>query len=383
MNRSFAVLLGGAMMFAATQVPAATLLPTSAERGLGAMRELNVITFGDLTSGHSVEGRTFVGGNVSGGNYGNGSVTTPTQGFKASNRATLTAVGNAQNLTLNNGNNGQTGTKVDAGAVARGQFGGNASFITVNDLPQSGFANIQVGGQFNAQNFNPENRKRAQFGGSAINTNSSPFITQAISLNTLAGDLATQRDQLRLDLQALSAHLKGFGPSQGASVTYANNKLTFNASAVTGSFAVFNIAGTDLAQNGEIFFNLPMKNGSPLTTIINVSGISVMHSINANSQLSSATPSVIWNFFEATTLNLQSSLYGSVLAAGADVTNGGRLNGSVVSRSLKQNAQIHGGTFAGFNVAVVPEPRSWALMIAGFGLVGAALRRRRLITITS
>ncbi len=28
------------------------------------------------------------------------------------------------------------------------------------------------------------------------------------------------------------------------------------------------------------------------------------------------------------------------------------------------------------NVAVVPEPSSWALMIAGFGLAGAALRRR-------
>ena len=27
--------------------------------------------------------------------------------------------------------------------------------------------------------------------------------------------------------------------------------------------------------------------------------------------------------------------------------------------------------------AAVPEPASWALMIAGFGLTGAALRRRR------
>ena len=28
-------------------------------------------------------------------------------------------------------------------------------------------------------------------------------------------------------------------------------------------------------------------------------------------------------------------------------------------------------------IAAVPEPASWALMIAGFGLVGAAARRRR------
>ena len=30
-----------------------------------------------------------------------------------------------------------------------------------------------------------------------------------------------------------------------------------------------------------------------------------------------------------------------------------------------------------FDVAVVPEPASWAMMIAGFGLVGASLRRNR------
>ena len=29
------------------------------------------------------------------------------------------------------------------------------------------------------------------------------------------------------------------------------------------------------------------------------------------------------------------------------------------------------------NLAVVPEPATWAMMIAGFGLLGAALRRQR------
>jgi len=32
-----------------------------------------------------------------------------------------------------------------------------------------------------------------------------------------------------------------------------------------------------------------------------------------------------------------------------------------------------------FDTAAVPEPASWALMIGGFGLAGAALRRRRLV----
>jgi hypothetical protein len=33
--------------------------------------------------------------------------------------------------------------------------------------------------------------------------------------------------------------------------------------------------------------------------------------------------------------------------------------------------------FTASSGAVVPEPASWALLIAGFGLVGAAARRRR------
>jgi hypothetical protein len=33
--------------------------------------------------------------------------------------------------------------------------------------------------------------------------------------------------------------------------------------------------------------------------------------------------------------------------------------------------------------AVIPEPASWAMMIAGFGLVGASARRRRMASVSS
>jgi hypothetical protein len=38
---------------------------------------------------------------------------------------------------------------------------------------------------------------------------------------------------------------------------------------------------------------------------------------------------------------------------------------------------VPGGEIRGFLHAVVPEPATWAAMLLGFGLVGAALRRRR------
>lgn len=43
----------------------------------------------------------------------------------------------------------------------------------------------------------------------------------------------------------------------------------------------------------------------------------------------------------------------------------------------------NGGTFDEFRqlrLTVIPEPASWAMMVAGFGLIGAAMRRRRAIT---
>ncbi len=41
------------------------------------------------------------------------------------------------------------------------------------------------------------------------------------------------------------------------------------------------------------------------------------------------------------------------------------------------------GQFDGPGVAAVPEPASWALMIGGFGLTGATLRRRRMASVTA
>jgi hypothetical protein len=49
---------------------------------------------------------------------------------------------------------------------------------------------------------------------------------------------------------------------------------------------------------------------------------------------------------------------------------------------LAANGYTHNSdSFATFGVANVPEPASWSLMIAGFGLAGAALRARRRLSL--
>jgi len=51
----------------------------------------------------------------------------------------------------------------------------------------------------------------------------------------------------------------------------------------------------------------------------------------------------------------------------------------IVDRGWVENVAIDNiglGILAG-----VPEPESWALLVAGFGLLGAAMRRRRTIPV--
>ena len=67
----------------------------------------------------------------------------------------------------------------------------------------------------------------------------------------------------------------------------------------------------------------------------------------------------------------------SVTATGIPILNGvmNTIEVKGVTSSTNVNA-TYSGT-ATFARAAVPEPASWALMIGGFGLIGAAMRRRR------
>ena len=61
--------------------------------------------------------------------------------------------------------------------------------------------------------------------------------------------------------------------------------------------------------------------------------------------------------------------------SGADIAGIEFRNGS--------NGQVFALGELNFTAAAVPEPASWAMMIAGFGLVGATARRRRGTVVTA
>ena len=307
--------------------------------GVDALKEWNLIVLGDLVSSSEVEGRTFVGGNLS-GNSSNYQIRTPAA--SSNGWSGLTVVGNVTGGTknLNNG----------AGAVV----GGNVtSGFNLNGPAQT----VKVGGTI--QNTNQNNN--------VILTN------QAATPGFTAG-LTDQKNALTSSMYDLSAAYAGL--ASNALVSIAGNRATFNAAPGANGVTVYSLTAADLGTFGEVNFNL---NGAS-TVIVNVSGTAITLNDNFLGNSQYLGEKVIWNFADATALNLSTAWKGSVLAPKAAGTIGNYIEGSAVFGSLIQSGVIHLNTYnGGFTppaAAGVPEPATWAMMIFGFGAIGSAIRYR-------
>ena len=89
----------------------------------------------------------------------------------------------------------------------------------------------------------------------------------------------------------------------------------------------------------------------------------------------------MFNFFEATSLNINTAFNYSIPAPLADITqNGGGINGMVVSNNLQQNAEIRPSHFTGNlpagDTIMMPSPAAALLMISGLAGLAAFARRK-------
>jgi len=338
--------------------------------GFQAMRDFNLIVLKDLQSSSEVQGRTFVGGNLKGGSSSNYFTAPGAQ----SGGVALTVGGNVTggSKNINNGGGLQVGGNLDSGANMNGGGGvrvdGNAKKINANG------ASVYVDG--NVESTNAANI----YHGGTIKTSNGIKHAGDHSAAGLQDAIEAQGAIYEQELTALSGYLSDLDATHAFTLT--SQQAIFNPGAGSG-VAVFSLSDLKGQLNGKSQLIVSEDTGFDII-VINVAGttVSLPSSINFNGA-ATLGQKVIWNFFEATSINLGSkSWYGSVLAPNAELKIGNFIQGSVVAKSLVQNGAIKMNTFsAGLSVnamrAAIPEPATWAMMILGFGAVGAVIRRRR------
>lgn len=277
------------------------------------LTQWNLVVTGNHFLQSDVEGRAFIGGNLS-GNGDFASKLTPELDFLGVD--TLVVAGN---MTVNN-------IQLQAG-------------------------NLRLGGTRTGNiNFNG--------GGTQISDPTLP--TQA---SAIATELASTSQFLRNLPANSTASIQANQPNQPG-------PLVFNAVPGPNGVAVFSISAALLSSN--LVQSLQLNINGATSIIVNVSGASAGFTTGnlVDSWTSTfARTKALWNFHEATTLNVQRNVYGAVLAPQAHLSNNSNIDGSVFVRSFTQNGEVHLPTYTGF----IPAPG--AVVLAS--LSGLLLVRRR------
>lgn len=262
------------------------------------------------------------------------------------------------------------------GRIAAGGSVNLANYNVASGLGAAGqgTATLIAGGSLSASNGRLSTGNAVAAGSSALNgftlangslVAGSPidFAAQGVLLNALSDSLGA--------LAANGATVKQWG---GITLTGTQSGLN-----------IFTLQASDLTGANNFVIDAPT--GSQV--LVNVVGGAASLQNMGFSVRGAAASDVLLNFYEAGAINLGGiGLEGSILAPGAAVNfNNGHLDGLLVAASYNGGGALRDGGYTGELLKAplnpVPEPASWAMMIAGFGLVGIMLRRTRAIRLTA
>lgn len=294
------------------------------------LSEYNLIVLNDLASTSEVEGKTLIGGDLSGtSNYG-------------------------IRLQQNDPTNG------DALVIA----GDLVSGSTVNANGQSVVIAGNNNGQVNA---------------SSVSSDASEY----------------DFDLIKSEFVNFSGYLSELAVN--SILTTSTNGQPGPASFEVGSdidtdVAVFNITSEDFFNNNSIQqYDVDLNGQTPSAIVINVSGDVINDSNFSGNGVGNIVndafrENIIWNFFEATEIDLVKQLNGSLLAPFADLNNATPIEGSVFVNNFDQNGEVHDALFAGTinydastgsedQAVDVPAPSS--MIIFASALIGLGLWRRK------
>jgi len=202
-------------------------------------------------------------------------------------------------------------------------------------------------------------------------------VTQSVdvygSIRKGAANAPANLTGLATELKNTSSSLTKLSTTGSATVQWGGLNITGSKSSVE----VFNLSASTLSSVN--YFNFSnLKSGS--TLIFNISGTS--GGFNGGYQ-GFENCNVLFNFYQAKDLGIHTGLTANILAPLATVNGGsGVINGNVVVDSWLSSVQINANHFfkpttvQGY-MAPVPEPETYAMLLAGLGVVGFMARRRQ------
>lgn len=277
------------------------------------MGQFNVLALGEMNGNPHVEGTAYVGGDltVAGGFYVN------------SDNLPAGAVGD-----------------VSGALIVGGDIDGAGPFTT------AGNGNVVVGGTATIDVKEP--------------------LTEGVGINGPGGIAVAAVTNL---FETLTADLASLAPSSGSGVDTSdqNNILIKQGTPVGGLSIVDATAG--FLSSGGVNQKFGPDFDTSITTIVNIPGTVVTIGANLDGLQFSK---VLFNFFEATSVMVNSGVTISMLAPFADVTlGGGGIKGTLVAGSVDQRSEIrpfdNNTLFDGDLPAPVPVP----LPAAGLTLLSA------------
>ena len=345
------------------------------------MQEYNTIVLNNLTPSTSeINGSLYVGGIIAAGNalsvnsslMPNGSlggsmvvggiVAAPIQLHGGD-----VLVGGIVNANFNNTGGGNitvgdsvTGsiTNTDGGDITiGGQATGTINNVGGGNITVSGSINnilnnqnggdIIVGGDI-VNAYNNEGGGTVSVGGYHNGGTSTPVTLPDVSLGINVEDIRTRFEILSTELSTLSSN----------GIVEAGNLLTPDSE---GGVSVIPPSGTATA-NDILVFNVdatffdgdaPSFSNSDITTVVNVSGAN--YTIT-DFDFDDEYENVVFNFYEAVTLDIDSVFGASILAPFADTENTSEIKGSLVTNNYINSGLISPPVFEGDLTPWEPEP---------------------------
>ena len=177
------------------------------------------------------------------------------------------------------------------------------------------------------------------------------------------------------------AALSATGKAQVFDKVYSPNQVTLTSGAGGAkSVEVFNMTSSAFASINNLQSTL--DSSVTKTLIFNLTGNANWGNMSMNALNGY---NVLFNFVDATSVNFSGiEVLGSVLAPNAVIGGGGgKILGTVVAGGWNADLTLNNKAFVatdvtGFAAAVspVPEPGTWAMLLAGLSLLGFAARRR-------